>query len=335
MNKASENGDPEVKHSPPAPSFEKSLNTFEFRHIFLFFWFNRCIVPPTHVQTSRHDGTNALDAEAAPVAAARASLQPQLPADVSVLIVDDLPGELRLLSHFLSDAGALVMVAVDGTQALRLAQQMRPDVVLLDVLLPPPDGFEVCRQLRADPQTASIPVIFVSGLVDIEAKLRGFAAGGQDFITKPFSAAEVLARVALHVDMGRRLGNPNRMRSAPPWLVQAVAWIQAHLDAPLALDELAQQVGVLARKLNEAFRSHLGTSCAAFVRETRLQEAARLLGDPRREVNDIGQTVGYPNAANFSTAFKDRFGVSPRQYRQSRLADSPAVMDEIGRLPSP
>lgn len=261
---------------------------------------------------------------------AGASALPTLPPDVSVLIVDDLPGELRLLSHFLSDAGARVMVAIDGTQALRLAHQMQPDLVLLDVLLPPPDGFEVCRQLRADPRTAGIPVIFISGLVDVEAKLRGFAAGGQDFITKPFSAAEVLARVALHVDLGRRLGGQQRLGSAPSWLVQAVAWIQEHLAAPLTLDELAPHVGVLPRKLNEAFHHHLGTSCAAFVRETRLQEAARLLSDPQREVHDIGQAVGYPNAANFSTAFKDRFGVSPRQYRQSRLASPSLFMNEKG-----
>jgi len=248
---------------------------------------------------------------------------PTLPPDVSLLIVDDLPSELRLMAQFLSDAGATVMMAVDGAQALRLAQHMRPDVVLLDVLLPLPD-------------TASIPVIFISGLVDVEAKLRGFAAGGQDFITKPFSATEVLARVALHVDLGRRLGAQRHLASAAPgWLVQAVEWIQGHLDATLGLNELAKKMGVTPRKLNEAFRCHLSTSCAAFVRETRLQEAARLLGDPRREVNNIGQGVGYPNAANFSTAFKDRFGVSPRQYRQSRLAGSPEDIDEIGHQPLP
>ncbi len=244
-----------------------------------------------------------------------------LPPDVSVLIVDDLPDELRLLAQFLSQSGARVMMATEGTQALRLAQQMRPDLVLLDVMLAPHDGFEVCRRLRAKAETASIPVIFLTGLTDTQAKLRGFAAGGQDFITKPFSAAEVLARLAIHVDIGRRLSSQRHLIRAPGWLTQAVQLIQRNPANTLSQERLAEKLEVTPRQLNAGFSSYLGITCAAFVRETRLLEAARLLGDPKREVTDIGQTVGYFNPANFSTAFKDRFGVSPRQYRQSRLSE--------------
>lgn len=277
------------------------------------------MISPIQAQTHSHDGANELVSGAPFRAALQTRPQLQLPAEVSVLIVDDLPDELRLLARYLSDAGATVMMAVDGVQALRLAQQVRPDLILLDVQLPPPDGFEVCNQLRARLATASIPVIFITGKSDTESKLRGFAAGGQDFITKPFSPAEVLARVIVHVDVSRRLGGQRRLASAPNWLVQAVQRIQDHPELPLSLDAVASQVGTTGRKLNEVFQQYLGTTCGAFVRETRLQEATRLLCDPHREVNDICQAVGYPNAANFSTAFKDRFGVSPREYRQSRL----------------
>jgi transcriptional regulator GlxA family with amidase domain len=73
------------------------------------------------------------------------------------------------------------------------------------------------------------------------------------------------------------------------------------------------------RKVNAGFLSYMGVSCATYVRETRLQEATRLLGNPKLDIIEIGFSVGYPNAANFSTAFKDRFGISPREYRQTRI----------------
>lgn len=241
-----------------------------------------------------------------------------------VLVVEDMPEELRMLAHLLVDAGAQVLMAVEGLEALRLAKLMRPDAVVLDVQLPPPDGFAVCRALHAQLESADIPVLFISGVVDVQSKLDGFAAGARDFLTKPFSAAELVVRVAMHAELGRRLRLNQPESGAPRWFTTVLQRLQMSLADPPSLEALAHEVGTTAHRLQEAFRSHLRTTPAAFVREARLNEAARQLRDSATPIAEVGTTLGYLNAANFATAFREHFGVSPRQYRQQREASPPA-----------
>lgn len=240
-----------------------------------------------------------------------------------VLVVEDMPDQLRLLARCLVEAGARVLMAVEGREALRLATIMRPDVVVLDVQLPPPDGFAVCRALGQQPETSDIPVLLTSGLTDVQAKLTGFAAGARDFMTKPFTDAELVARVALHAELGRRLRIKQPDAGTPRWLGTVLQRLQTTLDAPPSLEALAQEARTTPHRIQEAFRTHLQTTPAAFVREARLNEAARQLRDGATPVAEVGAALGYPSPANFATAFKERFGVSPRQHRQGLNAPSP------------
>lgn len=237
-----------------------------------------------------------------------------------VLVVEDMPDELRMLAHSFVDAGAQVLMAVEGFEALRLAKLMRPDAVVLDVRLPPPDGFKVCRALHEQAESADIPVLLISGMVDVQSKLDGFAAGARDFLTKPFSSAELVARVALHADLGRRLRLKQPESGAPRWFTTLLQRLQAALADPPALETLAQELGTTTHRLHEAFRTHLHTTPAAFIRVARLNEAARQLRDSATPVAEVGTALGYLNAANFATAFKEQFGMSPRQYRQQPAA---------------
>ena len=116
-----------------------------------------------------------------------------------ILIVDDTPANIEVLSELLSDYRR--RVATDGVTALRLAQSSPPDLVLLDVMMPGMDGFEVCRRLRAHPATAGLPVIFITGLGDVQNETLGFEVGGVDYITKPFNARLVSARVQTQIDL--------------------------------------------------------------------------------------------------------------------------------------
>ncbi|MGA0199374.1 MAG: response regulator, partial [Prochlorotrichaceae cyanobacterium] len=100
----------------------------------------------------------------------------------------------------LSKAGWGVRVEVEGLQALHQVHQNPPDLILLDIMLPGLDGFNVCQQLKADAKTADIPVIFMTALTDTADKLKGFSLGAVDYITKPFQQEEVLARVKLHLE---------------------------------------------------------------------------------------------------------------------------------------
>lgn len=111
-----------------------------------------------------------------------------------LLVVDDQPLNIRLLHAVLSPAYQVFM-ATSGEQALALCQTNPPDLVLLDVVMPGMDGYETCRQLRADPRTASIPVVFVTGHDDDAERARGHAAGAVGFLTKPVEPPQVLALV--------------------------------------------------------------------------------------------------------------------------------------------
>lgn len=112
-----------------------------------------------------------------------------------ILIVDDTPANLRVLSATLSDRGYEVRCVNSGAMALTVARNAPPDLILLDIKMPEMDGYQVCQQLKSDPKTYEIPVIFLSALDDIADKVKAFTAGGVDYITKPFQTEEVLARV--------------------------------------------------------------------------------------------------------------------------------------------
>lgn len=129
----------------------------------------------------------------------------------TVLIVDDTPGNLALLSDTLSEAHYRVLVATDGLSALEQIRYIKPDIILLDVMMPGIDGFETCRQLKIDPTTEAIPVLFMSGLSELEHLLQGFGEGALDYIVKPIRPAEVLARIEVHLTQSRNLRRAERL----------------------------------------------------------------------------------------------------------------------------
>src|SRR3954454_10201672 len=120
------------------------------------------------------------------------------------LIVDDSPETLRLLTDALDGAGMTVMVALDGAAAMRIVDQITPDIVLLDAVMPGIDGFETCRRLKRDAGLANVPVIFMTGLSETEHIVRGLEVGGVDYLTKPIVLDELLARVRVHLRNARR-----------------------------------------------------------------------------------------------------------------------------------
>jgi two-component system sensor kinase FixL len=130
-----------------------------------------------------------------------------------VLMVDDIPANLRLLYESLQGRDYRLLVANSGEQALEVARRSRPDLMLLDVMMPDMDGFEVCRQLKRDRDTSNIAIIFLSALEDTSDKVHGLELGAVDYVTKPFHPDEVAARVAAHckiLRLERELGDRNR-----------------------------------------------------------------------------------------------------------------------------
>jgi signal transduction histidine kinase/DNA-binding response OmpR family regulator len=120
-----------------------------------------------------------------------------------IMLVDDTPANLRFLQQIMHHAGYAVAAFPRGELALKAAQRKLPDLILLDIMMPDMDGFEVCRQLKADPRLEKIPVLFLSALTDQSDKVRAFAAGGVDYITKPFDENEILVRVRTHLKLNQ------------------------------------------------------------------------------------------------------------------------------------
>lgn len=121
----------------------------------------------------------------------------------SVLVIDDTPANLGVVVEQLENFAYRVLIAQDGEEGFERAILAQPDIILLDVLLPGADGFEICRRLKADQQTKDIPVIFMTALSALDDKLTGFEVGGVDYITKPLRISEVLSRVKVHIDLRR------------------------------------------------------------------------------------------------------------------------------------
>jgi signal transduction histidine kinase len=169
----------------------------------------------------------------------------------TILIVDDTHANLGVLVETLGAAGYSLMVAEDGEEALTQTAQTQPDLILLDVMMPGIDGFETCRRFKAQPQTADIPVLFMTALNETTDKVRAFAAGGVDYLTKPIEHEEALARVRTHLAL-RRL---QRELQAEVALKDRFMRIASHdLRNPLCLILMA---GELARRQRGAPESVL------------------------------------------------------------------------------
>jgi DNA-binding response OmpR family regulator len=131
-----------------------------------------------------------------------------------ILIVDDTLANLRMLSRILAESGYKTKPVTSGEQALAAAQAMPPDIILLDIMMPGMDGYEVCAQLKINERTKNIPVIFISALDEIADKVQAFEMGGVDYLTKPFQTQEVLARVRTHLTiqkLQRQLAQANQI----------------------------------------------------------------------------------------------------------------------------
>ncbi|EKF75822.1 LuxR family transcriptional regulator [Alcanivorax hongdengensis A-11-3] len=120
-----------------------------------------------------------------------------------ILVVDDSPDSLGMIHQALDRAGLTALVALEGEQALGIAEKMVPDLILMDAIMPNLDGFETCRRLKDHPELSSVPVIFMTGLTDSEDVVRGLEAGGVDYVTKPVRPDELIARIRVHLNNAR------------------------------------------------------------------------------------------------------------------------------------
>jgi CheY-like chemotaxis protein/DNA-binding CsgD family transcriptional regulator len=200
-----------------------------------------------------------------------------------VLIVDDVPDNLAMLHDALDESGYSVLVATSGEAALQRARQAVPDIILLDAMMPGMDGFEVARRLKATPQTAHIPIIFMTGLTETEHLEAALAAGGVDYVTKPVNARAVMARMGVHLQGARRARQEAQQAGQARNALDAFGYasITVHMGAPGSPNDgrLVWQTP-LAREL---LLRYYGTS-APQTPEPVLGWLRRHLGDARQQI---------------------------------------------------
>jgi DNA-binding response OmpR family regulator len=274
-----------------------------------------------------------------------------------ILLVDDSPADLKLLVQELDKEAYRLTVAMNGRQGYARAQALpRPDLILLDVCMPQMDGYATCTLLKENPQTAHIPIIFVTASGRLDERLKGFHSGAADYVLKPYNPVEVLARIRVHLskpaatsenepaaertlapvaapaspspasaltpDMDIRL--PPLMANPTDETIVAMTrrYLNERLANPPSLKSLARLMGVHERRLTQAFRVSLGKSVKDYLRDERMSTAQKLLHLRQLSISEIAETLGFSSPANFAAAFRRHVGCSPVLFRKQARGDS-------------
>ncbi|MFA7552634.1 MAG: DNA-binding response regulator [Spongiibacteraceae bacterium] len=241
------------------------------------------------------------------------------------MIVDDEDADRMLLSAYLQRYDCRLFYAGDGLDGIEQARAHQPDIILMDSAMPRCNGRDACKVITQDPRTQDIPVIFISAMTSPEQRVRGLLAGAVDYINKPFDFNEVKLRLVIHL-RNRNLSAGNQknseMASPPTSNLHTILFHSARthllksLPTTLPMKELEKLTGTNSKQLNTAFKACAGVTVYEYLREERMKEARTLLQQTQLAIQDVAYQTGFNDSANFATAFKDRFGLTPREFRQ-------------------
>jgi len=244
----------------------------------------------------------------------------------TVMVIDDNPDILEYLKPHLSERYG-VLLQTNSARALELVVQKKIDLIISDVMMPDPDGFEVCRAIKESDTLSHIPVILLTAQAEEESKIEGLELGADDYISKPFSASELMVRVENLIELRNMLrekysqqvrlkGKEVEVSSDDARFLKKVqAAIEKHMaNSNFGVDWLADEVNLSSRQLQRKIRSITNLSAGGYIRLLRLERASQLLAQEWGNVSEVAYEVGFQDARYFSKLFKQTFGTTPTEY---------------------
>jgi signal transduction histidine kinase/DNA-binding response OmpR family regulator len=263
-----------------------------------------------------------------------AAMEPDRPASAGelplALVIDD-HDELRMRVRQLLEARYRVIEANDGPSGFAAGRDQLPDVIVCDVMMPGFDGVELARRLRANADTRAIPLLLLTAKAGAEFAVTGLAAGADDYLSKPFDSAELLARIDALISMRRRLQFqlqreavallPIAISADERWREKLDATIEANLSDPaFSVDSLADSMHSDRSNVFRKLKALTGMSPSEYLREARLLRAHALLEAQAGNISEVAYAVGFESLSSFSRAFKQRYGCAPSEVARRKSA---------------
>ncbi len=218
----------------------------------------------------------------------------------------------------------------NGKDGLEKAFTNIPDLIISDVLMPEMNGIELCEKLKTDERTSHIPVILLTSRSSTENKVEGIETGADDYITKPFSVAELQARINNLIIQRKNLRKRYRKEfifdakdiavtsADEKFLNKAFKIIDEHIsDYKFSVEEFAKEIGLSRMQLHRKIHALTDQSANELIRSFRLKKSVRLLARKSGNISEVAYEVGFNNPSYFASCFKDLFGYSPSEYLQN------------------
>jgi DNA-binding response OmpR family regulator len=247
-----------------------------------------------------------------------------------ILIVEDNP-DMRLYIRDCFDNRYEILEASDGRKGLEVAVKIIPDLVISDLMMPEMEGTELCKNLKSDVRTSHIPVILLTALASVEDRIKGLETGADDYIAKPFNRQELQTRTQNLIDQRQKLIEQftRSVRLEPKdiaitsidelFIQKLISRIEKQLaDPDLSIDALIEEAHLSRSQLHRKLKALTGMSATEFIRSIRLKRAAQLLEQHFGTIAETVYSVGFNNLSYFSKCFQKQFGVSPKEYIESK-----------------
>ncbi|MEM8892513.1 MAG: response regulator, partial [Bacteroidota bacterium] len=248
-----------------------------------------------------------------------------------ILLVEDNPEILAYVEDLISDFYE-VFIANDGQEGIDMAQEIMPDLVISDIMMPVKSGTELCKELKGSFSTSHIPIILLTAKTAKDAEIMGLETGADKYIKKPFHPYELHLHIKNLLELKYRIRhNFGKLLKLEPdklifsseddlFLENAIKLIEKNMDkSDFRIEDFAREMGVSRALLFIKLRALSNLTPNNFVKKVRLKRAAQILEDSRKTVSEVSYMVGFQDPKYFSKCFKSSYGLSPNEYRKKAM----------------